>query len=78
MKEETKKVVIQRDIIDKIVKHLSSLGNDMYYASTINICHEIHGVIQSGKFISKEEKDIVGHLDAKDIQSLISYSSNCC
>jgi hypothetical protein len=77
MKEE-KKINIQKDIIDRIVKHLSTLGSDMYYAPTINICQEIQGVINQKVFLKAEEQDMVNGLDANGIKSLLSYSSNCC
>jgi hypothetical protein len=77
MKDE-KKVNIQKDIIDRIVKHLSTLGSDMYYAPTINICHEIQDIINQKNFLKEEEQDMVNDLDANGIQSLLSYSSNCC
>ena len=78
MKEEKKKVDIQKDIIDRIVKHLSSLGSDMYYIPTIDICHEIQGVIKQKTFLNVEEQEMVANLDAHGIQSLLSYNSNCC
>ncbi|MGK0367482.1 MAG: hypothetical protein ACI9QD_000618 [Thermoproteota archaeon] len=77
MKEEKKKVSIQKDIIDRIVKYLSTLGS-LYNAPTINICHEIQGVIKEKNFLSREEQNMVANLDAHGIQSLLSYSSNCC
>jgi hypothetical protein len=78
MKDEKKKVDIQKDIIERIVKHLSTLGSDMYYSPTINICHEIQGVIKKQNFLTREEQEMVANLDAHGIQSLLSYSSNCC
>ena len=78
MKEDKKKVDIQQDIIDRIVKHLSTLGSDMYYSPTINICYEIQGIINQKTFLKKEEQEMVANLDANEIQSLLRYSSNCC
>jgi len=78
MKEEKLKIDIQKDIIDRIVQHLSTLGSDMYYAPTIDICHEIQGVIKKKNFLTREEQEIVVNLDAHEIKSLLSNSSNCC
>ncbi len=68
----------QKVIVDKIVDHLNSQGSDMYYESTINICREIHHVIQKESFLNHEEKEIVGQLTPHDIQNLLSYNSSCC
>lgn len=78
MNEELTKVDIQKQIIERIVNHLSSLGSDMYYESTMNICHEIKNVIKDGKLLNKTDTELVKNLNPKDIQSLLSYNSNCC
>jgi hypothetical protein len=78
MNEKQLLVEEQKIIIDKIVTHLSRLGSDMYYESTINICHEIHEIIRKENFFKKTETDAVINLDANDIQTLLSYNSSCC
>lgn len=72
------KIEIQKQIIEKVVKHLTSLGNDIYYQSTINICSEIHDIIKAKKFLSKEDTAMVAKLNHKEIQSLLSCSTSCC
>jgi hypothetical protein len=78
MNEKQLLVEEQKIIIDKIVTHLSSLGSDMYYESTINICHKVHEIIRKENFLKKTEKDAVINLNANDIQTLLSYNSSCC
>ena len=72
------KIEIQKQIIDKIVKYLSSLGSDMYYSPTVDICYEVKSIIKSKKLLSSEETDFVSNLKPHDIQSLMSYNSSCC
>lgn len=78
MKEEKLIVEEQKMIINKIVSHLSTLGSDMYYEPTINICHAIQAMFKKDNFLDKREKELVHNLDHNDIQILLSYNSSCC
>ncbi|MCO4795250.1 MAG: hypothetical protein KC493_16145 [Bacteriovoracaceae bacterium] len=68
----------QKEIINKVVNHLSGVGFSLYYESTINVCHEIHDIIQNGDLLDHDDKKEVIDLDSNDIQVLLSYKSSCC
>jgi hypothetical protein len=68
----------QKEIISVIVKHLSESNNNLYYEPTINLCREIHHTISNTQRISVHEKEFVKDLTPEDIQTLLSYASNCC
>ena len=78
MKKEELLIEKQKIVIDKIVNHLSTLGQSLYYEPTINICHEIYNIIHNEKFLKQKDKEAVIKLDSKDIQVLLSYNSSCC
>lgn len=75
--EKELKIEKQKLIIDRIISQLSK-DESLYYLSTMEICHEVHSIIQSGSHLSLKEFEIVETLSSQDIQTLISYNSKCC
>lgn len=71
------KIEKQKQIIDKIITKLSK-DESLYYLSTMDICFEVHKIIQSGKELSHSDFELVENLSSQDIQTLISYNSSCC
>lgn len=77
MKEELK-IEKQKEIIEKLVNYLSTQSESYYYDSTINICREIHHIIQSKEYLNNQQSELVETLSTQDIQTLLSYNSSCC
>lgn len=80
MNNEEKELLInkQKAIIDKILSHLVEQGLELYYEPTMNICREIEEIIHNNNFLNVKEKEAVEMLNSNDIQTLMSYNSNCC
>ena len=68
----------QKEIIELIVSHLAKSSESFYYDSTMNICREIHHIINEDSLLNRQQKEIVQALTPNDIQTLLSYNSNCC
>ena len=78
IKKEELPIDIKKKIIAKVVSHLASKDESLYYEPTINICQDIYNCIQKGSYLSSKEKELTIDLSPEDIQILLSYSSSCC
>lgn len=72
------KINEQKQVITKIVSHLSKMGNDIYYISTNDLCHEIKREINEKNILSKDDIELVSNLGTNEIKSLLTCSSSCC
>jgi len=68
---------VKKKIIQRIINSLSEKSPDLYYTDTMTISAMVQDYILEGN-LKKIEADLVKKLSRHDIQTLMSYNSNCC
>ena len=64
-------------IINDLMMELSEQSSDLYYMPTVDVAQHIFEYISSGKAkLSKDQIELVGHLDMRDIQILLGHHSD--
>lgn len=67
----------KKKIIQEIINDLSKSSPDLYYTDTMTISALVEEYIANKK-LNAHKHDLVSKLSRHDIQTLMSYNSNCC
>lgn len=62
----------KRKVITKIIQELSKTNIDMYYNSTSDTSNAIEDFIKEGRYLNKNEIDLVKDMTAREISLLLS------
>ena len=74
---EVLEIKIKKKIVQDIINVLSSDVPDLYYTDTMSIASLVIDYISANK-LKKDQFDLVKDLSRHDVQTLMSYNSNCC
>lgn len=67
----------KKKIIDKIILELSHTDPQLYYTESISVAAIVKEYIDEKK-LNRSEYEIVKGMSARDIQIVMSFSTNCC
>jgi hypothetical protein len=74
---EVLEINLKKKVVQDIINHLSKDFPDLYYTDTMSIASMVIEYIKSKK-LNKDQYELVKSLSRHDVQTLMSYNSNCC
>ena len=63
----------QKEVISRIVAELNEQHPNFYYLSTSDVAFEVAAYIKEGGHLNKPDRDLVEHLEPRDIQIILSF-----